>query len=415
MKDETDEILARHWSSIRSYEIRRCHTKIYNIRIVSNDLVGALERLNTMTIFHEQEFKFKVNASLGFVLLNNKNNRLRYFHPSPNADKLFAKPYLVEDRESYERFLTDLKAKQLFESSMRSRPDSSWSFHLIANLNFYLYPSVDHAIGCPFDTSLHMKNNKAVITMMKDSSGVPYDENKCFFRCLAMMKGGGVALQKTAYSYLARYLEWKQMTAEKFEGVRLTDLRNIEKLFSVSVMVYRLEEKQGDFVATLAHRSCSRHKDKLNLHWERNHFCFIKDIRMYCKSYRCDFCDKLLRSAYELRRHALGCTFHTKYSYPSGPFNVPVTIFDKLGKIGVTVNESMKYYPYFVAFDCESWSDTSNLPRNTPTIEWEARHRLASISVASNVVGYTEPVCWVCGGDEYELVSRMIDYLISLS
>ena len=61
--------------------------------------------------------------------------------------------------------------------------------------------------------------------------------------------------------------------------------------------------------------------------------------------------------------------------------------------------------------------DNKNLPKSTPTITWEGRHVLASItvSVASNTTGYTEPKTFVRDGDAFSLMSKMMDYLTQLS
>lgn len=56
--------------------------------------------------------------------------------------------------------------------------------------------------------------------------------------------------------------------------------------------------------------------------------------------------------------------------------------------------------------------DNSNLPDPTKTIHYEAEHRLASVSVCTNVVGYLNPVCFVNeDGNEYKVVKNMMLYL----
>ena len=64
-----------------------------------------------------------------------------------------------------------------------------------------------------------------------------------------------------------------------------------------------------------------------------------------------------------------------------------------------------------------TYLDNKNLPKSTPTIAWEGQHVLASItvSVASNITGYTEPKTFVRDGDAFSLMSKMMDYLTQLS
>ena len=80
------------------------------------------------------------------------------------------------------------------------------------------------------------------------------------------------------------------------------------------------------------------------------------------------------------------------------------------------MEDSRRYYPFYAVFDTEAYFNKSSLPNNTKTMTWEAEHKLASVSVASNIPGYTEPVCFVNeNGIAYDVVSKMMNYLENLS
>ena len=57
----------------------------------------------------------------------------------------------------------------------------------------------------------------------------------------------------------------------------------------------------------------------------------------------------------------------------------------------------------------------NNLPADTKTLQWSARHVPLSVSVASNVPGYEPALCYVTDGESDKLVANMIDHLIAIS
>ena len=92
------------------------------------------------------------------------------------------------------------------------------------------------------------------------------------------------------------------------------------------------------------------------------------------------------------------------------------SIFDKLKYVGIDVDQSRRHYPYFAVFDCESYLASDDLPKKTDTIHYINEHKLASISVCSNVAGYTEPINFVNDCEsEFDLVSKMMIYLETLA
>ena len=107
-----------------------------------------------------------------------------------------------------------------------------------------------------------------------------------------------------------------------------------------------------------------------------------------------------------------------KFLFPSGAFSPPTSIYEKLQEVGITLDESKSVYPYFCTFDAEVYisSSKTELPKNSSTITWSAKHHLASVSVCSNVAGYTKPQCFVNEtGDEQDVVNRMMSYIEDIS
>jgi len=412
---ETNSLLIKNWSAIKSYALVRRYTKIYNIRVENNNISDTIGGNNMLKLYQDQKMKFKVNASLGFILINNTEQKLRYYHASANKDRLLNKPVLIETLADFREFIDQLTDKDFIEYATQNRPDTSWSIHMITNIAFYVYPIYNHPIGCPVLLPDYIKNNKAIVSADIDTNGRLYADKLCIFRALCLMRNKH-SLESSTRDCFRKYVDSKQISEDQFQGVTVDDLPSIERLFTISINVYCLEKAACETIAKLHYRSSSNFKEHLNLHLYENHFSWIKNIRLYTKSYKCEYCSKLMNSANVIKRHSLSCSSATKFVYPSGIATTSKTIFEKLNEYGIKTDESRKHYPFFAVWDCEAYFDKTELPNKTQTIEWTAKHRLASISIASNVAGFTEPVCFVNEtNSEYNVVHQMMIYLEKLS
>ena len=98
-------------------------------------------------------------------------------------------------------------------------------------------------------------------------TGKPYEDNLCFFRCLALYNGCHTTnLERDTQYYCQQYRD-AGLSKKKFHGVKISELVELEKLFEVSIQVYSLaltqtrgedednEENTPEIVATLLRRS----------------------------------------------------------------------------------------------------------------------------------------------------------------
>ena len=416
-EEKTKNVIQKNWSAIHTYRKKWKFSSLYNVTIRDNDVSSSLRNFDLKRILNEQINKFKVNVSIGSILINNEDESLRYFHPSAGKDRLFEKPVLITNAEDFDTFVDKLLAVDLVEYSTRSRPDTSWALHIITNINIFVYPIVNHPIGCAGRIPTHIKNSKAIITLDKNTNGEIYTDNLCLFRAIAYSAGQQSTLQASTKAYRDKYLAAKKMQISDFRGILLSDIPFIETLLKVSIAVYKLQKCDNlGFVANLVSRPMTCYPHKVNLHLEGNHFCFIQNLKLYTKSYRCSRCDKLLTTAYDLRVHSSRClSTTTKHFFPYGEYSPPKTIFEKLDAEGIFVPEQLRYHPYYSVFDCEVYfgKHKSDLPSQSKTMCWESKHNLASISVASNVAGFTDPVCFVRTKEatENDIVQEMLTYL----
>ena len=90
-------------------------------------------------------------------------------------------------------------------------------------------------------------------------------------------------------------------------------------------------------------------------------------------------------------------------------------MFQRLDDEGITVADTLRFYPYRATFDFECFFDGEDLPANSDRVQWIARHVPLSVSVAFNVSGHEPPRCYVTDGDSDKLVGTMMRGLSAIS
>ena len=132
--------------------------------------------------------------------------------------------------------------------------------------------------------------------------GKQYQDNLCFFGCLALHNGCHTKnLERDTKHYYQQYRE-AGLVKKKFHGVKLSELDELEKLYEVNIQVYSLaptqshgeeeeeeeedeEETRPDIAATLLCRSHRHFESTLYLNLYEKHFSYIKDLARYSKSF----------------------------------------------------------------------------------------------------------------------------------
>ncbi|XP_078694703.1 uncharacterized protein LOC144923755 [Branchiostoma floridae x Branchiostoma belcheri] len=412
-----EQMYRQKWANIRTHFERKSVHDRYNFRMNSVNVDDLTDKV--WAIFRDQKTSFKINLSYGFVLRNNEGE-LRYYYPCENNHTFLKNPVMVDNEEDLQRFLDQIANKDVLEYCRQQRPDSKWIVHAIPHVEFYVSKLSNHPIGAPKNLPAYLVKNKAIVTLQSGTHG-PFEDNLCFFRCLAAHYGKDPKQLETATKKLLRqYLKAAELTERDFCGVALEDLADIEKLFQVNVYVYSLrlsdeeDEENDTLFAELVRRPLTRYKNTMYLNLYEDHFSYIKDFKKYAKSYGCPTCGRKFKRAYDLRYHQTKCTGAVKFVYPGGAYNRRQTIFEQLDDVGIHVNPEDRFYPYRATYDIECLLKPLS-DQNTDKMTWEAVHELLSVSVCSNVPGFTTPKCFVSEGDPATVADEMLEYLQEMS
>ena len=419
--EEIVNCIRQHWNEIRSRTKNGKHVVIYTFRLET-----PLDQV-IKDVFKRQKTAFKINIAFGFILRNSETGEVKYYYPSQNGF-LYEEPILISNEEDVNRFLVKIQDTDWQEFVRRQKPNSKWRVSLLCNAALHIYKVKEQPIGRGKRLPSFIVENRGLDALESNyNTGQVYEDHLCYFRCLARHKGFHLKnLEKKAKSLRVEYLNTLPENQSE-DGVRLSDLYYLDKLFEVNTLVYTLEERAPGQkpVATLLHRptkvlSKAETEQAMKLNLFEDHFSYIKDMKKYSKAFTCERCGKVFQKDCKLMRHERACEAQIKFDYPGGVYTPSKTVFEKLEEEGVTIPENLKYSKYFSTFDIEVfYPKSTTLPAKRPKLEFNAEHTLLSVSVAANVPGYLEPKCLIVEGDQEkdgeELVKELVTYLNEIS
>ena len=85
-----------------------------------------------------------------------------------------------------------------------------------------------------------------------------------------------------------------------------------------------------------------------------------------------------------------------------------------LDDVHIVVPLEDRVYLYFITYDSEAYL-SKDVPETTSSIHWQNRHLPLSISVCSNVPGYTNPMCFVSEGSAEVMVQEWISRMLMIA
>ena len=201
-----------------------------------------------------------------------------------------------------------------------------------------------------------------------------------------------------------------------YEGVKMSDLAEMEEQLEIAIYVYQLveDEESGEVHAELVRGSPYTYSSRMSLDLYKDHFSYITSLSLYAKSYCCRKCGKLWEHAWACNRHELTCEASTKRKFVGGTYHPTASVFELMEEDGIVVPEHLRYYRHRATFDFEVYFEKEDLPAASGKQTWKAKHVPLSWSACSNVPGCTSPVCHVTDGDAEKLVKELVDYLHSV-
>ena len=251
-------------------------------------------------------------------------------------------------------------------------------------------------------------SNKSIVSMNK-TRGRTYNDNLCFFRCLAMALNCPCSKNTTCKCDVKKTLRGKRVLelferfkeasedqigwAKTFPGIQYEDLVSLEKLFDVRVHVYTLCTNK---LANVLWSSQQKSGKKLHVIDYVGHFCWIKNFDTFARAFLCKDCGTLFTQRYKVQVHNCSVKIEKIQKFVGGAFRPSNTISEEImEQSGIEVKKDLHYFPYRITFDIECFLYKDHLPGSNASRSFVSRHELASISVCSNVPGFEELTCFV--------------------
>ena len=174
---------------------------------------------------------------------------------------------------------------------------------------------------------------------------------------------------------------------KKFEGVTIDQISRLEQCFNLKINIVSMNSSGS---VNVIYESLFESENVMYLNNYKDHLSYITNYSKFASKFQCEKCSKMFKRQWNLKRHYTNCYERTKYIFSGGFHRNAETIFDKLDSLTIHVPESERYYATFIVWDMEAILVKTNTP-STDQMQFLSRHVPVSVSVCSNVEGFSEP------------------------
>ena len=414
---------------------RACQS--FNFPLKSNNITPGLLLTHLNEIYDQASGKFKVQMGIGRILRNKENGELKYWRAEHCDSHLLQNQKVVQPLKVNSR--SDLKgiaekaANLATEDYLEStRPDTKWELVMPTNVRYYISYTDFVAGYITENLPDYLLNKESVNCLHRDYANHNnfYQDNLCFFRCLAYHKLKhdkdhklmciGRPLNLLTHQLYYDYNKDVNQHRNQ-EQVGLDQLLELESYFKVNIEVYRCHEDSDkvDHVYKSIDEPGRGEKLYLDLYVgdDENHFSYINNMQAYSHRFQCMKCEQDFHTAWELNRHETVCDGDTatKPVFVGGFKKLWPTLFERLQHYGIEINPEDRYYEHFIVFDCESILRKTEEQQQAR--KWTAEHIPVSIAMSASFLplnpktGFPSTKCVVRSSPE-ELVREFLRLLM---
>ena len=156
---------------------------------------------------------------------------------------MLEQPFLVSNQD---RLYQQVNNIDFLEWIRQHRPNSKWVVDLVTNVTWFVWKIRDHPISRGKYLRGYIVDNPGITPMDRNiQRGKTYENNLCFFRCLALHNSCHTKnLERDTKHYYKQYRD-ANLSKKRFHGVKLSELDELEKMCEVSIQVYSLAPTQS--------------------------------------------------------------------------------------------------------------------------------------------------------------------------
>ena len=315
--------------------------------------------------------------------------------------------------------MTNLKDRMqkmdIVDLCTRERANTKWKFYKLTNLTIFASLLKDVPMGCK-DTVLPeplLRNCNVNCLNFERNTREPYNDNLCLFRALALHLHGNEKLEEETSKIFNLFLNnGEDGDVSNFQGVHLNGIPKVEDLLQLNIFLYDIDFVDGELIGELCRRSIQKYENSVKLLRYNNHICYVNNINVLFKAFRCTTCDTFFSKTGNLERHLVTSSDRGKHIYPKNVYELRETLFEKLDAFNIPYRNDQKLFKNLAIFDFESLCVKEDSYKQTETTTWIGRHVPISVSISSNLI--PEPI-FLCNANPHRLSSSFITALEGLA
>ena len=158
------------------------------------------------------------------------------------------------------------------------------------------------------------------------------------------------------------------LSPNQFKGVHKKDIPIVEDLLLLKILLFDIDNVEGNIISELAWRSVQKHDNTVRLLRHKSHICYSNNAVF--QIFRCPNCDTFLNRAPNSERHLNTCSERVKSVYPRNIYQIRATVFDKLDSFGNKYTSERKLLNNLAIFDTELICVQKERFKNTNTTIW---------------------------------------------
>ena len=353
--DVDDQILREELESCKHFltdtEMENGRHRVFNLAMSSFDIRLLNDKLDY--VFKELKCAAKVNIAFGFVLKNIEEGMCRYFYAHEN-NTIMEKSKRVCTPVDIVNLKEKLQKMDIIDLCTRERANTKWKFYKLTNMTVFAALLKVVPMGCK-DTVLPeplLRNRNVNCLTFETNTRQPYNENLCLFRALALHLIGNETLEEETSKIFNLFLnKSEEGDVSKFQGVHMNDIPKIEDLLQFNIFLYDIDFMDGELIGELARRSIQKYGNGVKLLRYNNHICYVNNINVLFKAFRCATCDTFFSKTGILERHLISCSDRAKHIYPKNIYELRETLFEKLDAFNIPSRNEQKLFKNLAIFD----------------------------------------------------------------
>ena len=308
-------------------EFERARHKVFNNAVETLNETIVNEKLDHF--FSNLKCAAKVNLALGFILKFIEDGGFRYFYAHEN-NTLLDRPILMCTNDDLAKLKNFLNQTDVIESCSGERMNTKWKFYKVTSLTVFVAVFQDVPMGCKDAVSPKplLKNCTINCLTFEENTRQPYNENLCLFRALALHLHRNHRLEEqTSKIFNLFIIKMDGLSADQFQGVHLNDNPFVEDLLTINIVLYDIDNVDGNLIGELARQSVQKYENTVRLLRYNNRICYVNNINATFQSFRCPNCDTFFNRSFNLERHLITCSERVKNVYPKNVYQIYTYIY----------------------------------------------------------------------------------------